>query len=102
VQAAQVLAGALVEHPEEPAQRGLAGYHLNPQHLGHCGITLQPGHAGEFVRAAEDAADIAQRDIGGIVSVRTGGVMRQDFAQLLTKALFAAGSATRQSVRRGR
>jgi hypothetical protein len=56
----------------------VAGDGFNAQHLGHGGITLEPGHAGELVRAGEDAADTAQRDIGGIV--------RQDFAPLLAKA----------------
>lgn len=86
MQATQQLAGALIEPAEEPAQGGLAGHGLEAQYCGHGRIILQPGHAGKLIRASEDAADIAQRDISGIVSIGAGGIVGQDFPQLLTKA----------------
>lgn len=42
--------------------------------------------AGEHVGAAENAAQITQGHVGGIVSVGTGGVMGQELAQLLSEA----------------
>lgn len=60
---------------------------LGAQHLRHRGTTLQPRHTGEFVRTAQDAADIAQRDIRGVVGVGAGRSVRQDLPQLLAKAL---------------
>ena len=53
--------------------------------FGHGRVGLQPRHARELVRAPKDAADITQRDIGGVVSVGTGGIVRQDVPQLLAE-----------------
>ena len=50
-------------------------------------ITLQPSHAGELVRAAENAPDISQCHIGRIISVGAGRTVGQDFPQLPAKSL---------------
>jgi hypothetical protein len=89
MQSAQDLTTLLGEHTEEPAQGGLAGDGFNAQHLSHGGITLQPGHPGEFVRPAQDAAHIAQRHIRRIIGIRTGRIVRQYLAQLLAKLLLS-------------
>ena len=86
MQSAQPLADALGENVEKPAQRGRAGDGLNAQHLGHSRVALQPGHAGEFVRATENAAHVTQGHVGGIVGIGTGGRVGQDVAQLLAEA----------------
>lgn len=101
VQSAQCLAGALIEHAEKPAQGGLASGGLETQYLGHRRITLQPGHAGKLVRAAQDAADIAQRDIGGLVRIGPGVIMRHALLVTAGGSVVVAESATRQSGRHG-
>ena len=57
------------------------------QDLGHRRIALQPRHPRELVSPGEDAAEVAQCDVGGCVRVGTGGRVRQDTVELATKLL---------------
>ena len=87
MQHVQSIACLLTKHVEEPAQGGLAGDGFDAQHLAQRRITLQPSRAGELVRAAENAPDIPQRHIRGIVGVGTGRTVGQDLPQLSAKIL---------------
>ena len=87
MQAVQSITGLLPKHVEEPAQGGLAGDSFDAQHLTQRRITLQPSHAGELVRAAENTPDISQCHIGRIISVGAGRTVGQDFPQLPAKSL---------------
>ncbi len=74
VQIVQGVAGLLAKHLKEPAQGGLAGDGFDAQHLAQGRIALQPGHPGQFVCAAENAPNVAQRHIGRIICVGLVGL----------------------------
>ena len=76
VQARQRFAGTAAALDKETRQGRLTGDRFNPEHLGHGWIMRQMRHPSQFVRAAKNAANKAQRGITGIVGVGTGGLMR--------------------------
>ncbi len=82
VQAGEGFAALETEGAEETRERALTGDGFDAEHPGDGGVVLQPGHARELVGPGEDAAEIAQRDVGGRVGVGAGGGVRQPLLQL--------------------